>query len=320
MTMKDAVRMVGELMAVAARTAPKAGRMTTSSGRTASRPGPVPSASRRKAIPISRRRRSTASRAARELDRPTALVQQRLLGAMREMEQGASFILIDCANRRGGHLSVVAASARHLAVIVAAQGARVVVNDRGGDVYGQGASTSPADAVAAEIRAAGGQAVTSHHDVADWDQDGVPDALDNCRLVVNPEQADFEGLLAELDEMLKLLMSGHSVACITRLRMGLGDHQRHRHAPLEGQAHRAGQQHAHLGEERVVVGAGQAECCILSRRCQVGDGVSSSMKSTFRPRQKLFQTHTASPQLWPQRWSVSLTITLRPSAAGGSFW
>jgi len=66
-----------------------------------------------------------AARAARELDRPTALAQQRLLGAMREMEQGASFILIDCANRRGGHLSAVATSARHLAVIVAAQGAAI---------------------------------------------------------------------------------------------------------------------------------------------------------------------------------------------------
>ena len=51
--------------------------------------------------------------------------------------------------------------------------------------------------------------------------------------------------------------------------------------------------------------------------CQVGLGVSSSMNSTFSPRRKLFQTQTLSPPVWPQRWSVSLTITLPTYRAEG---
>ena len=41
-----------------------------------------------------------------------------------------------------------------------------------------------------------------------------------------------------------------------------------------------------------------------------------SMKIGFRPRVKLFQTQLASPPS-PQMWSVSVTITLAPVAAGG---
>lgn len=66
-----------------------------------------------------------AARAARELDRLTTVGQQRLEVALRQMQQGAGFILIDCANRRGGHLSAVAAASRHMVVVVAAQGAAI---------------------------------------------------------------------------------------------------------------------------------------------------------------------------------------------------
>jgi flagellar biosynthesis protein FlhG len=66
-----------------------------------------------------------AARAARELDRLSTAGQQRLSSGLREMQQGASFILIDCANRRGGHLSAVATAARHMVVVVAAQGAAI---------------------------------------------------------------------------------------------------------------------------------------------------------------------------------------------------
>jgi NAD(P)-dependent dehydrogenase (short-subunit alcohol dehydrogenase family) len=55
----------------------------------------------------------------------------------------------------------------------AKQGAKVVVNDFGGDVHGESATAeSPAERVAAEIRAAGGQAVANNDDVADWDGAG----------------------------------------------------------------------------------------------------------------------------------------------------
>ena len=48
-------------------------------------------------------------------------------------------------------------------------GAAVVVNDRGVASDGTGGDTTPAEEVAAEIRARGGRAVASDHDVASWD-------------------------------------------------------------------------------------------------------------------------------------------------------
>jgi NAD(P)-dependent dehydrogenase (short-subunit alcohol dehydrogenase family) len=53
------------------------------------------------------------------------------------------------------------------ALALAAAGARVVVNDLGGDVTGGGAGDA-ADAVAEDIRNAGGQAVANRASVADW--------------------------------------------------------------------------------------------------------------------------------------------------------
>ncbi len=54
----------------------------------------------------------------------------------------------------------------------ARQGAKVVVNDFDGDVRGGAASDSPAELVATEIRAAGGEATANHEDVSDWDGAG----------------------------------------------------------------------------------------------------------------------------------------------------
>jgi len=58
---------------------------------------------------------------------------------------------------------------RSHARFLASEGARLVVNDLGGSVSGDGADARLADAVVVEIRAAGGEAVASHHDVSDWD-------------------------------------------------------------------------------------------------------------------------------------------------------
>ncbi|HEY6531932.1 MAG TPA: SDR family NAD(P)-dependent oxidoreductase [Acidimicrobiales bacterium] len=58
---------------------------------------------------------------------------------------------------------------RSHALLFAARGARVVVNDLGGAVDGTGASPEPADAVVAEILSAGGDAVASYDSVADPD-------------------------------------------------------------------------------------------------------------------------------------------------------
>ena len=54
---------------------------------------------------------------------------------------------------------------RAYALEFARRGARVLVNDLGGDRHGSGASTNAADAVVEEIRAAGGDAVANHDSV-----------------------------------------------------------------------------------------------------------------------------------------------------------
>ena len=51
----------------------------------------------------------------------------------------------------------------------ARQGAKVVVNDLGGERTGEGRSSEPAEALAKEIRAMGGEAVANGDDVSDWD-------------------------------------------------------------------------------------------------------------------------------------------------------
>ncbi len=63
-----------------------------------------------------------AARAAREFDHLDLNGFQRLAAGLRDIQRGASFVLIDSANRRAGRLSAIAASARHVAVVVAAQG------------------------------------------------------------------------------------------------------------------------------------------------------------------------------------------------------
>lgn len=55
---------------------------------------------------------------------------------------------------------------RSLALALAARGARVVVNDFGGDVHGTGGSSEPAQRVADEIVSAGGEAISHGADVA----------------------------------------------------------------------------------------------------------------------------------------------------------
>lgn len=58
---------------------------------------------------------------------------------------------------------------RCIALEAAKQGAKVVVNDLGGDELGKGSELAPANAVAEEIKAQGGEAVADGHSVADWD-------------------------------------------------------------------------------------------------------------------------------------------------------
>ncbi len=57
---------------------------------------------------------------------------------------------------------------REIALMMAAAGARVMVNDVGAEVTGEGADRTPATEVVAEIEAAGGQAIANADSVAEW--------------------------------------------------------------------------------------------------------------------------------------------------------
>jgi NAD(P)-dependent dehydrogenase (short-subunit alcohol dehydrogenase family) len=56
---------------------------------------------------------------------------------------------------------------REIALLAAREGARVVVNDLGGSTAGEGEDRRPADAVVAEIAAAGGKALANFASIAD---------------------------------------------------------------------------------------------------------------------------------------------------------
>jgi NAD(P)-dependent dehydrogenase (short-subunit alcohol dehydrogenase family) len=58
---------------------------------------------------------------------------------------------------------------REHSLMLAQHGAKVVVNDLGGSMEGEGASTGPAQEVVDEIVAAGGEAVANTDDVSDWE-------------------------------------------------------------------------------------------------------------------------------------------------------
>jgi NAD(P)-dependent dehydrogenase (short-subunit alcohol dehydrogenase family) len=72
-----------------------------------------------------------------------------------------------------GRVAIVTGAGRGIgrahALELARQGAKVVVNDLGVEVDGEGRSTGPAEDVVLAIRAAGGEAVANADDVSDWE-------------------------------------------------------------------------------------------------------------------------------------------------------
>lgn len=72
-----------------------------------------------------------------------------------------------------GRVAIVTGAGRGIgrehALLMAGEGAMVVVNDLGGANDGSGSDTTPAEEVVAEISAAGGQATVSTVDVSSWD-------------------------------------------------------------------------------------------------------------------------------------------------------
>lgn len=72
-----------------------------------------------------------------------------------------------------GRVAIITGAGRGLgrehALLFAAEGAKVVVNDLGSSNDGEGSDLSPAEEVVAEIRSRGGEAVVNGDNVADWE-------------------------------------------------------------------------------------------------------------------------------------------------------
>ena len=106
----------------------------------------------------------------------------------------------------------------------AAAGAKVVVNDIGTSGSGEGASDGPATEVANAIVAAGGTAIPSTHDVADWDQAGelvklAIDTFGGLDVVVNNagilrDRMFVSATVDEWDAVMHVHLRGHF--CVSR--------------------------------------------------------------------------------------------------------
>jgi len=94
---------------------------------------------------------------------------------------------------------------REHALSLARHGAKVVVNDLGGDRHGEGGSLSPAQEVVAEITAAGGEAIANGENVADYEGakrmiDQAVDTFGDLHGVVNNAGILRDRMLANMGE------------------------------------------------------------------------------------------------------------------------
>jgi NAD(P)-dependent dehydrogenase (short-subunit alcohol dehydrogenase family) len=116
-----------------------------------------------------------------------------------------------------GRVAIITGAGRGLgrehALLFAREGAKVVVNDLGGDAHGDGADATPAQQTVADIVAAGGEAVVNGDNVADWDgaERLVRQAIDTFgdlhvlvnnagilrdRVIINMTEAEWDAVIA----------------------------------------------------------------------------------------------------------------------------
>jgi NAD(P)-dependent dehydrogenase (short-subunit alcohol dehydrogenase family) len=116
-----------------------------------------------------------------------------------------------------GRVAIITGAGRGLgrehALLFAQEGAKVVVNDLGGDMHGDGGDPSAAMEVVAEIEALGGEAIVNGANVADWEgaRSLVQQAVDTFgdlhvlvnnagilrdRVVVNMTEQEWDAVIA----------------------------------------------------------------------------------------------------------------------------
>lgn len=116
-----------------------------------------------------------------------------------------------------GRVAIITGAGRGIgrehALLFADEGARIVVNDLGGANDGEGTDQMPAEEVAAEIRALGGEAIANADNVADWEgaQHLVNSAIETFgdldivvnnagilrdRVIVNMTESEWDSVIA----------------------------------------------------------------------------------------------------------------------------
>jgi NAD(P)-dependent dehydrogenase (short-subunit alcohol dehydrogenase family) len=122
-----------------------------------------------------------------------------------------------------GKVAIVTGAGRGIgraeALLLASEGASVVVNDLGGDWTGEGKDDRPAQQVVDEVEAAGGTAVANYDDVASWkgaesllqqavDTYGALDVLVNNAGILR-DKMSFNMTEDDWDAVIKVHLKGH---------------------------------------------------------------------------------------------------------------
>jgi NAD(P)-dependent dehydrogenase (short-subunit alcohol dehydrogenase family) len=124
-----------------------------------------------------------------------------------------------------GRVAIITGAGRGIgrehALLFAAEGAKVVVNDLGGGLHGESEATSAAEQVVEEITSFGGTALANHDDVADWEGGAslirsAVDAFGDLHVLVNNAGILRDRVLVNLSEedwdaVMRVHLKGHFV-------------------------------------------------------------------------------------------------------------
>src|SRR5437660_128506 len=124
-----------------------------------------------------------------------------------------------------GRVAIITGAGRGIgrehALLFAAEGAKVVVNDLGGAADGTGDDRTAAEQVVDEIKAMGGEAIANGDDVSDWDGgerliNSAIDAFGDLHVLVNNAGILRDRMLVsmgedEWDVVVKVHLKGHFV-------------------------------------------------------------------------------------------------------------